>query len=75
MESKQLHTEPHLFGQNYHLNINLQLLLMNLKQKLRNGYVIHVPVDYAKNFNQILRLLIRNIVSKNVNLLCFTTFF
>ena len=34
----------------------------------------HVPVDYAKNSNQILGLLIRNMVSKNVNLLCFTTF-
>ena len=31
MESKQLHTERHLFGQIYHLNINLQLPLMNLK--------------------------------------------
>ena len=75
MESKQLHTERHLFGQNYHLNINLQLPLKNLKWKLRNGYVIHVPADYAKNFNQILGLLIRNMVSKNVNLLCFTTIF
>ena len=35
----------------------------------------HVPADYAKNYNQILGLLIRNMVSKNVNLLCFTTFF
>ena len=74
MESKQLHTERHLFGQNYHLNINLQLSLKNLKWKLRNGYVIHVPADYAKNLNQILGLLTRNMVSKNVNLLCFTTF-
>ena len=48
---------------------------MNLKWKLRNGYVIHVPADYAKNCKQILGLLIRNMVSKNVNLLCFTTVF
>ena len=75
MESKQLHTEYHLFGQNYHLNLNLQFPLKNLKLKLRNGNVTHVPADYAKNFNQILGLLIRNMVSKNVNLLCFTTFF
>ena len=75
MELKQLHTERHLFRQNYHLNINLQLPLKNLKWKLRNGYVIHVPADYAKNFNQILGLLIRNMVSKNVNLLCFTNCF
>ena len=64
MESKQLHTDRHLFGQNYHHNINLQLPLKNLKRKLRNEYVIHVPADYAKNM-----------VSKNVNLPCFTTFF
>ena len=64
MESKQLHTERHLFGQNYHLNINLQLPLKNLKWKLRNGYVTHVPADYAKNFTQILGLLIRNMFSK-----------
>ena len=75
MESKQLHTECHLFGQNYHLNLNLQLPLKNLKLKIRNGYVTHVPADYAKNFNQILGLLIRNIVSKNVNLLCYTASF
>ena len=62
-----------LFGQNYHLNINLQLPLKNLKWKLRNGYVIHVPADYIKNYNQILGILIRNMVFKNVNLLCFTT--
>ena len=37
--------------------------------------VTHVPVDYAKSFNQILDLLIRDMVSKNVNLLCFTTIF
>ena len=47
--------------------------LEEFKVKLRNGYVIHVPEDYAKNFNQISCLLIRNMVSKNVNLLCFTT--
>ena len=41
----------------------------------KNGYVIPVPADYAKNLNQILGLLIRNMMSKNVNLLCFTTFF
>ena len=28
-----------------------------------------------KNFNQILGLLIRNMISKKVNLLCFTKFF
>ena len=75
MESKQLHTEYHLFGQNYHLNLNLQFPLKNLKLKLRNGNVTHVPADYAKNFNQILGLLIRNIASKNVNLLCYTASF
>ena len=31
----------------------------------------HVPADYAKNANQILGLLIRNMVSKYVNLLSF----
>ena len=61
MESKQLHTERHLFGQNYHLNINLQLPLMNL----------HVPADYAKNFNQILGLLIRNMISKKCEFAVF----
>ena len=35
----------------------------------------HVPADYAKNFNQILGLLIWNMVSKNVNLHCLTTNF
>ena len=50
MELKQLHKERHLFGQNYHLNINLQLPLKNLKWKLKNGNVTHVPRDYAKNF-------------------------
>ena len=73
MESKQLHTECHPFGQNYHLNINLQLPLRNLKWKLRNGNVTHVPADCAKKFNQILGLLIRNTVSRYLNLLCFTT--
>ena len=45
----------------YHLNINLQLSLKNLKWKLRNG---NVPAYLAKNFSQILGLLIRNMVSK-----------
>ena len=31
--------------------------------------------NMQKKFNQILGLLIRNMVSKNVNLFCFTTFF
>ena len=75
MESKQLHTERHLFGKNYHLNINLQFPLKNMKWKLRNGNVTQVPVDYAKNFNQILGLLIRNMVLKIVSLFCFTTIF
>ena len=35
-------------------DINLQLPFKNLKRKLRNGIVTHVPADYAKNFNQIL---------------------
>ena len=75
MKSKQLHTERHLYEQNYHMNINLQLPLKNLKWKSRNGNVTHVATDYSKNFNQILGLLIRNLVSKNVNLLCFATIF
>ena len=75
MESKQLHRECHLFGQNYHLNVNLQLPLKNFKIKLRNGNVTHVPADYAKRFSQIFGLLIRNMVSKNVNFLCFTAIF
>ena len=75
MGSKQLHTERDLFGKNYHLNVNLQLPLKTLKRKLRNGNVTHVLADHAKHFNQILGLLIRNMASKNVNLLCFTTFF
>ena len=33
------------------------------------------PYRLCKNVNQILGLLIRNMVSKNVNLLCFTTVF
>ena len=41
-----------------------QISLKNLKWKLRNGNLTHVPVDYAKNFDQILGLLIRNMVSK-----------
>ena len=49
MESKQLYTERHPFGQNYYLNINMQLSLKNLKWKLRNRNVIHVPADYANN--------------------------
>ena len=73
MESKQLHTERHLFGQNYHLNKNLQLPLKNLKWKLRNRYGIHVPKKFQPNLGYII--LIRNMVSKNVNLLSFTTFF
>ena len=72
MESKQLHRERHLFGQKYHLNVNLQLPLKDFKIKLRNGNVTHVPVDYAKKFSQIFGLLIRNMVSKNVSFLCFT---
>ena len=48
MESKQLHTYRHPFGENYHLNINLQLPLKNLKRKLRNGNVTNVPANYAK---------------------------
>ena len=36
MESKQLHTGRRLYGQNYHLNLNLQFSLKNLKWKLRN---------------------------------------
>ena len=48
MESKQLHTYRHPFGQKYHLNINLQLPMKNLKRKLRNGNVTNVPADYAK---------------------------
>ena len=75
MESKQLHTYRHPFGENYHLSINLQLPLKNLKRKLRNGNVTHVLADHAKHFNQILGLLIRNMALKNVNLLCFTTSF
>ena len=75
MESKQLYTERHLFGQNYHLNKNLHASFPEFKVKLRNGNVTHVPADYAKNSNQILGLLIRNMVSKNVNLRCFTTIF
>ena len=47
--------------------------LKNLKSKLRNGNVTHFPADYAKNFNQVLGLLNRNMISKNVDLLCFTT--
>ena len=74
MASNQLHTERHLFGQIYHLNRNVRLPLKNLKRKLRNGNVAHVPADYAKSFSQILGLLIRNMVSKNVNLLCFYNF-
>ena len=62
MESKQLHTKRHPFGQNCHLNINLQLPLKNLKRKLTKGNVKHVPADSAKKFNQILGLLIRNII-------------
>ena len=53
----------------------LELPLKNLKRKLRNRNVAHVPADYAKKFSNILGLLIRNMVSKNVNLLCFTTIF
>ena len=56
MELKYLHKERHPFGQNYHLNINLQLPLKNLKWKLRNGNVTHILADYTKNFNQILNL-------------------
>ena len=48
--------------------------LEEFKVKLRNGYVIHVPEDYAKNFNQILGLLITNMISKNVNLLFYYIF-
>ena len=44
---------------------------MNLKYKLRNGYVIHVPADYAGNFNQILGLLIRNMISKKCEFALF----
>ena len=33
--------------------------------------VIHVPADYAKNFNQILGLLIRNIISKKCEFTLF----
>ena len=65
----------HLFGKNCHLNINLQFPLKNLKWILRNGNVTHIPGDYAENFSQIFGLLIRNMVSKNVNLHCFTTIF
>ena len=52
----------HPFGQNYHVNITLQLPLKNLMWKLRNTNVTHVPADYAKYFNQILGLLIRKMV-------------
>ena len=75
MESKQLYTERHLFGQNYHLNKNLHASLPEFKVKIKKWKCEHVPADYAKNSNQILVLLIRNMVSKNVNLRCFTTIF
>ena len=32
-------------GQNYHLNINVQLPLRNLQRKSRNGNVAHVPAN------------------------------
>ena len=38
----------------YHLNINLQLPLKNLKWKLRNG---NVPAYYAKNFSQLRNVI------------------
>ena len=66
MKSKQLHTERHPIEQNFHLNINLQLPLTNLKCKLRNGNVTHVPADYAKNvylirvFNNITKCFSEN---------------
>ena len=53
----------------------LELPLKNLKKKLRNRNVAHVPADYVKKVSNILGLLIRNMISKNVNLLCFTTIF
>ena len=49
MESKQLHTERHPFGQKYHLNINLTASHEEFKRKLRNGNETHVHADYAKN--------------------------
>ena len=75
MESKQLRTERHPFGQNYHPNINLQLPSKNLNWKLGNGNATHAPVDYAKDFNQIMDFLIRNMVLKNMDFLCFTKIF
>ena len=53
----------------------LAAFLKEFKEKLRYGNVTHLFADYAKKFNQILGLSIRNMVSKNVNLLCFTTIF
>ena len=58
MKSKKLTYRVPPFGQNYHLNINLQLSLKNLKLKLRNENVTHVPADYAKNFNMKYGLMI-----------------
>ena len=48
MESKQLHTERPLFGQKYHLNINLTASHEEFKLKLRNRNETHVHADYAK---------------------------
>ena len=49
--------------------------LEEFKVKIKKWKAAHVPADYAKNLNQILGLLIRNMVSKYPNLLCFTTIF
>ena len=42
----------------------LAAFLKEFKEKLRYGNVTHVSADYAKKFNQILGLSIRDMVSK-----------
>ena len=49
--------------------------LEEFKVKIKKWKCDTCPADYAKKFNQILGLLIKNMVLKYLNLLCFTTIF
>ena len=50
MESKQLYTERHLFGQNYHLNKNLHASLPEFKVKIKKWKCDTCPCRLCKKF-------------------------